>query len=124
MVIHSVGAILLESFISNPNVTAVVLAHLPGQASGDALVDVLWGTVNPSGKLPYTIARSATDYCCGVLFDWSPLPQQQFSEGLLVDYRWFDAKNIQPRFEFGYGLCTCALSAYPPDSLHEYQARS
>jgi hypothetical protein len=105
VVIHSVGAIIVEPWIDHPNVTAVIMAHLPGEESGGSLVDVLWGAVNPSGKLPYTIAKEETDYCCKVQYTWTGFfPEQSFDEGLLVDYKWFDAKAIAPRFEFGYGL--------------------
>ena len=65
VVVHSVGPVILEPWIDNPNVTAVVWANLPGQESGNSLVDVLYGDVNPSGKLPYTIAKSADDYPAG-----------------------------------------------------------
>ncbi|KAI5837331.1 putative beta-glucosidase L [Morchella snyderi] len=105
VVIHSVGPILVEEWIENPNVTAVLLAHLPGQESGNSLVDVLWGDVNPSGKLPYTMGKTEDDYCCKVQYDWDGFqPEQEFSEGLFIDYKWFDKNNIDPRFEFGYGL--------------------
>lgn len=105
VVVHSVGAIITEPWINHPNVTAVLLAHLPGQESGSSLVDVLWGATNPSGKLPYTIAKQQSDYCCTVKKDWSGFsPTQTFSEGLLIDYKHFDTNNIAPRFEFGFGL--------------------
>jgi len=100
-----VGAIIMEPWIEHPNVTAVVLAHLPGQESGNSLVDILWGATNPSGKLPYTIAKREEDYCCRVQYEWTgSFPEQKFSEGLLIDYKWFDANGIAPRFEFGFGL--------------------
>lgn len=106
VVIHSVGQIPVEQWIDHPNVTAVLLAHLPGQESGNSLVDVLWGGVNPSSKLPYTMGKTESDYCCKVQYEWTGFqPEQEFTEGLLIGYRWFDAKGIQPRFEFGFGLC-------------------
>lgn len=43
-------------------VTAVVLAGLPGEQSGLSIVDVLYGNVNPSGRLPYTIAKKSSDW--------------------------------------------------------------
>ncbi|KAG8876786.1 hypothetical protein FRB97_003937, partial [Tulasnella sp. 331] len=107
VVIHSVGALILEPWIDHPNVTAVVWAGLPGQESGNSLVDVLYGDVNPSGRLPYTIAKSASDYPAHVVYNGSSAVggvQIDYAEGLDIDYRWFDAKNITPRFEFGYGL--------------------
>ncbi|KAA8895645.1 glycoside hydrolase family 3 C-terminal domain-containing protein [Sphaerosporella brunnea] len=86
---------------------SVVLAHLPGQESGKALVEILFGDSNPSGKLPYTIGKSLEDYGPGAEVMYHPnaeTPQQTFSEGLEVDYRYFDAHGITPRFEFGFGL--------------------
>ena len=77
-------------------------AGLPGQESGNGLVDVLYGAVNPSGRLPYTIGKQRSDSAADILYS-SPdsIPQINYGEGLLIDYRWFDAKNITPRFEFG-----------------------
>lgn len=109
VVVHAAGVRLLDQWVEHPNVTAVLLAHLPGQDLGEALVRVLYGEVAPSGKLPYTIARNESDY--GVLYGpcvpASPedrFPQCDYGEGVYVDYRHFDAKGIEPRFEFGFGL--------------------
>ena len=69
------------------------------------MTDILYGDYNPSGRLPYTIAKKREDYGVDVLYSSpDPIPQITYSEGLLIDYRWFDAKNIAPRFEFGFGL--------------------
>jgi len=62
VVINSVGPLILEPWIEHPNVTAVVWAGLGGTETGNALVDVIYGAVNPSGRLPYTIAKSPKDY--------------------------------------------------------------
>ncbi|KAF8460874.1 glycoside hydrolase family 3 protein [Russula ochroleuca] len=62
VVINSVGPLILEPWIDHPNVTAVVWAGLEGAETGNALVDVIYGAVNPSGRLPYTIAKSPQDY--------------------------------------------------------------
>ncbi|KAL1873993.1 hypothetical protein VTK73DRAFT_644 [Phialemonium thermophilum] len=107
VVIHSVGPVVMERWIDITNVKAVVLANLPGQESGNALADVLFGDVNPSGRLPYTIGKSLQDYGPGAKVMYMPngvVPQQDFSEGLYVDYRHFDKQDIVPRFEFGFGL--------------------
>ncbi|KAI5804404.1 putative beta-glucosidase [Geopyxis carbonaria] len=105
VVIHAVGAVLMESFINHPNVTAVVFAGLPGQESGNAIVDVLYGDVNPSGKLPFTIAKKTSDYNTEVMYEPNgDIPQEDFTEGLFIDYRHFDQAKITPRFEFGFGL--------------------
>jgi beta-glucosidase len=85
---------------NNPNVTAILAAHMPGQETGNSIVDVLWGNVNPSGKLPYTIANKETDYTKNIVNStelratsdpnaW----QADFIEGNLIDYKEFDAKN-------------------------------
>ena len=107
VVVHTVGPIIVEKWVSSPKVDAILWAHLPGQESGNALVDVLSGAANPSGKLPYTIGKSLEDYgpTAGVLYveNGTP-PQQDFSEGLYIDYRYFDKNNITPRYEFGFGL--------------------
>ncbi|KAK0201421.1 glycoside hydrolase family 3 protein [Desarmillaria ectypa] len=62
VVVHSVGPLIIEPWIEHPNVTAVLWAGAPGTESGNSLVDVLYGDWNPSGRLPYTIAKSADDY--------------------------------------------------------------
>ncbi|GCB20149.1 probable beta-glucosidase M [Aspergillus awamori] len=109
VVVHNAGIRLVYNWIDHENVTAVVLAHLPGQDTGHALVDILYGRANPSGKLPYTIAKQASDY--GTLLHPSEpqtpyglFPQSDFSEGVYIDYRAFDKDNITPQFEFGFGL--------------------
>ena len=107
VVYHTVGPVILEKWIDHPGIKAVLIAHLPGEESGNALVDVLFGDVNPSGRLPYTIAKREEDYGPTSKIMSTPnavVPQQNFSEGLYVDYRYFDKYNITPRYEFGYGL--------------------
>ncbi|KAK7189677.1 Beta-glucosidase cel3A [Paraphaeosphaeria sporulosa] len=98
VVIHSVGPLILEPYIDNPNVVAVVWAGLPGQESGNGLVDILYGAASPSGKLPYTIAKQPSDYGTAVTSG------DDASWDLFIDYRRFDKNNITPRFEFGFGL--------------------
>jgi hypothetical protein len=85
----------------------VLIAHLPGQESGNALSDILFGDVSPSGRLPYTIAKAEKDYGpdSGILYyPNGVVPQQDFKEGLYFDYRYFDKNDVSPRYEFGYGL--------------------
>ena len=116
IVTHSVG-INTMPWADNPNVTAIVAAHLPGQESGNSIVDILYGAVNPSGKLPYTIARNESDYNAPVL-NLTGTPdsfnadawQSDFTEGLFIDYRHFDNAGIEPLYEFGYGLSYSTFS--------------
>jgi hypothetical protein len=107
VVIHTVGPVVMERWVDLPNVKAVLLANLPGQESGNALADLVLGDVNPSGKLPWTIGKKLDDYGEGAQIMYLPnglAPQQDFKEGLYVDYRHFDKFEIEPRFEFGFGL--------------------
>ncbi|KAM3506336.1 hypothetical protein MY11210_007591 [Beauveria gryllotalpidicola] len=116
VVLHNAGPRVVDAFIEHDNVTAVLFAHLPGEESGPALVSLLYGESNPSGKLPYTLARNETDY--PALKPSTPegrfarFPQSDFSEGVYTDYRHFDKEDKTPRFEFGFGLSytTFALS--------------
>lgn len=62
VVIHNAGIRLVDAWIDNPNITAVIYAHLPGQDSGRALVEVMYGNQSPSGRLPYTVAKKESDY--------------------------------------------------------------
>ncbi|KAH7378572.1 glycosyl hydrolase family 3 N terminal domain-containing protein [Cadophora sp. MPI-SDFR-AT-0126] len=109
VIIHNAGIRLVDKFADHPNVTAIVFAHLPGQASGHALVSLLYGDENFSGKLPYTVAHKDTDY--GPLLSPSLpdtpfmyFPQSNFTEGVYVDYLAFQKKGIAPRYELGFGL--------------------
>ncbi|KAI0061287.1 beta-glucosidase [Artomyces pyxidatus] len=106
VVIHSVGPLILEPWIENPNVTAVLWAGLGGTETGNAITDVLYGAVNPSGRLAYTIAKSPSDYPAQLVAGGvgNQILNITYSEGLFIDYRHFDAANIEPRFEFGFGL--------------------
>ncbi|KAE8167884.1 glycoside hydrolase superfamily [Aspergillus tamarii] len=109
VIIHNAGVRLVDQWIDHPNVTAVIFAHLPGQDSGESITQILYGDVSPSGKLPYTVPHNESDY--GALLnpvtytDWDRyFPQDNFIEGVLIDYRAFDKNGIVPRFEFGFGM--------------------
>ena len=96
VVTHSGGLNVLP-FADNPNVTAILAAHYPGEQVGNSLVDLLWGDVNPSGKLPYTIAYNESDYSFAPIENSTALLtttdanawQSNFEERLLIDYRMF-----------------------------------
>ncbi|KAF9056377.1 glycoside hydrolase family 3 protein [Panaeolus papilionaceus] len=105
VIVNSVGSIIMEPWINHPNITAVVWSGLPGQEAGNALADVLYGDYNPSGRLPFTIGKSASDYGAQVIYNSNgQITQIPYNDGLFVDYRHFDKNNITPRFEFGFGL--------------------
>ncbi|KAK9235318.1 glycosyl hydrolase family 3 N terminal domain-containing protein [Lipomyces kononenkoae] len=112
VVITHTGGMNVMPWANHPNVTAIVAAHLPGQESGNSLVDILYGDVNPSGKLPYTIAHAEEDYAFAAIANSTQLQetedpnawQSDFKEGLLIDYRHFDYYNRSVLYEFGFGL--------------------
>ena len=113
VIVHAVGPVVVERWIDLPNIKAVVLANLPGEESGNALVDVLFGDVDASGRLPYTVGKSLEDYGKGGQILYYPnavVPQQNFDEGLYIDYRHFDRHSITPRYEFGFGLSYTTFS--------------
>ena len=84
---------------------ALLYAWYPGLEGGNALAALLFGDVNPSGKLPCTFPKQLMDSPAHAL-DAYPGTNgvEVYKEGLLVGYRWFDTKNIEPLFPFGYGL--------------------
>lgn len=89
------------------HVGAVLEAWYPGQRGGQAIANILFGKVDPSGKLPITFPKSESDLPRrqiqgpppgGGYFDVS------YTEGLKVGYKWYEANQIRPLFPFGYGL--------------------
>ncbi|KAF7187659.1 putative beta-glucosidase D [Pseudocercospora fuligena] len=77
-----------------------------GQESGNAIVEVLYGDTNPSGKLPYTIAKNESDYPVSICYT----AECNFSEGVHIDYRYFDKNNVSVRYPFGHGLSYTSFS--------------
>ena len=84
-------------------VDAVLYAWFPGQEMGDALMDVLLGEVEPSGRLPVTFPRKLEDTPA---FEHHPGRNgtAKYLEGRLIGYRWFDTVGREPLFPFGFGL--------------------
>ncbi|KAL8281508.1 hypothetical protein RQP46_006192 [Phenoliferia psychrophenolica] len=132
VIMNTVGPTLVTSFIDHENVTAILNAQLPGQESGNALVDVIFGAVNPSGRLPYTLGKQMSDYAAVVDFGGlppalvqtstapGPTVQIDYVEKLLIDYRWFDQHKIEPSFPFGFGL---SYTTFDYSKLHIEQTR-
>ncbi|KAI1260027.1 glycoside hydrolase family 3 protein [Xylariaceae sp. FL1019] len=113
VVVHTVGPIIMESWIDLPSVKAVLVAHLPGQEAGDSLTEVIFGEVSPSGHLPYSIPVSEDDYPASVSIVSTPTLSQiqdTYTEGLYVDYRHLNKAGIKPRFAFGAGLSYTTFS--------------
>ncbi|KAI5251760.1 putative beta-glucosidase [Aureobasidium subglaciale] len=107
VVLHTVGPVLINDWYDHENITAILWAGVPGQESGNAIVDVLYGKVNPSGKLPFTMGKTREAYGTDLLYEYNnggAPPQTQFEEGVFIDYRAFDRSGEIPVYEFGYGL--------------------
>ena len=86
-------------------VPALLQVWYPGMEGGNALAKVLFGDVNPSGKLPATFPKKLSDSPAHALGNYPGTNGTvTYAEGLLVGYRWFDTKNIEPLFPFGFGL--------------------
>jgi beta-glucosidase len=101
IVVLNIGSPITMPWINQ--VAAVVQAWYPGQECGNAIADVLFGNVNPSGKLAQTFPVRLADNPA-----YLDLPGENgkiyYSEGLFVGYRYYDKKQITPLFPFGYGL--------------------
>jgi beta-glucosidase len=101
VILEAGGNVGMKDWIDN--VPALIDAWYPGQAGGKAIAEILFGDTNPSGHLPDTFEK-----------DWPDSPayghypgdgkKVEYAEGIYVGYRWYDKKQIQPRFPFGYGL--------------------
>jgi len=113
VVMHTVGAVLVDAWYQNPNVTAIIWAGLPGQESGNSITDILYGKVNPGGKTPFTWGASRGQYGTDLLYEPNEgnlAPQQDFEEGIFIDYRAFDRLGETPIYEFGFGLSYTTFS--------------
>ncbi|MFC0678747.1 beta-glucosidase [Lysobacter korlensis] len=92
------------------SVDAVLATWYPGDRMGPAITNLLYGDVNPSGKLPMTFPKSVADTPTNTpeqypgVRDENGIRQVEYSEGLQVGYRWYAAQGIEPLFEFGHGL--------------------
>jgi beta-glucosidase len=111
VVLHTVGPVIVEAIKNHPNITAILWAGLPGQESGNAITDVLYGKVNPQAKTPFTWGKTREDWGTDVMYTFpSDPPQLNFVEGVFIDYRHFDAAGIEPSYEFGFGLSYTTFS--------------
>ena len=93
------------------NVNAIVEAWYCGSQSGVALADIIFGDVNPSGKLPITFPVRLEDNGAHALGAYDPVSTEaHYSEGIFVGYRWAQKKDIKPLFAFGHGLSYTTFS--------------
>jgi beta-glucosidase len=103
VVVVNAGAPVAMPWLSQ--VSAVVDAWYPGQTSGTVLASVLFGQTDPGGHLPVTFPQSLSQVPASTTAEFPGNGTTvQYSEGVDVGYRWYDAKATQPLFPFGFGL--------------------
>lgn len=111
IVVASVPGAILMPWSQNSNITAIVTNFLGGQQAGNAIADVLFGHVNPSGRLPITMPNKENEVELSIE-QWPGLPDPSnpeyaiYTEQLLVGYRYYEEHEIQftTGFPFGHGL--------------------
>ncbi|NIK79734.1 beta-glucosidase [Paenibacillus castaneae] len=84
-------------------VMSIMEAYLGGQAVGGAIADLLYGIVNPSGKLAETFPQKLSDNPSFLFFP-GEADRVEYREGIFVGYRYYDTKQVKPLFPFGHGL--------------------
>ncbi|TNY18660.1 glycoside hydrolase [Rhodotorula diobovata] len=113
VVITAPGPVDMSRFVDHKNVTAILYAYFGGQEGATAIASTLFGDVNPSGKLPFTIARNVSDYPDNYYNGSITVnPVANFTEGVFIDYKHFDAQEIEPLFEFGFGKSYSSFEVY------------
>ena len=109
IVVLNTGSAVTMPWLSS--VKGVLEAWYPGQQAGTAIASLLFGDTNPSGHLPVTFPKSLSDVPASTTAQWpGENGSVQYSEGVDVGYRWYDAKNITPLFPFGYGMSYTSFS--------------
>ena len=101
VILHNSSAVAMTAWIDG--VAAVLEAWMMGQAGGGAVADILYGVVNPSGKLAETFPLRIEETPAYLNFPGDN-GAVRYGEGLYIGYRYYDAKHAPVRFPFGYGL--------------------
>lgn len=101
VVLNNGSAVEMDSWIDNAS--ALLEAWLPGEAGGGAIADILFGDVNPSGKLQETFPKKLEDNPSYLNFPGEK-GKVRYGEGQFIGYRYYDKKEIEPKFPFGFGL--------------------
>lgn len=106
VVVLNIGGVMnLTELDKIEGIDAVLLMAQLGNTGGDALLDVLTGKVNPSGKTTDTWAKQYMDYPSSEKFSHNESVHDEFYEdGIYVGYRYFDSFGVEPEYPFGYGL--------------------
>jgi beta-glucosidase len=103
VVLNAGGNVDMQPWLAN--VKGLLQMWYAGQEGGTALAEILFGKVNPSGKLPDTFEKRWEDNPThDSYYDPQKTMRVNYKEGLLVGYRYYDTKHVEPQFPFGYGL--------------------
>lgn len=106
IVIVNCGSVLDLSPLDELNVGAILFYGQAGEEGGNALAEILSGKATPCGKLTDTWGKTYSDYPMSLANEYPSQDKldENYYEGIYVGYRWFDARNISPRYPFGFGL--------------------
>jgi len=103
VVLNSGGNVATVNWLNG--VKGLIHAWYSGQEGGTALAEIIFGIQNPSGKLPASFEKKAEDNpTFNNYYDNNKNKKVEYKEGLMVGYRYYDTKNVEPLFPFGFGL--------------------
>jgi len=102
VVVNAGGNVYMEKWINN--VKGLLHAFYPGQEGGTALAEIIFGIVNPSGKLPASFEKKWSDNPVSKSYSNNGTSRISYTEGLMLGYRYYDSNTVEPMFPFGFGL--------------------
>lgn len=114
LVLKDNAGVAMDPALVGANGPAILETWFPGQEDGNIVADLVFGKVNPSGKLPVTMPFVGQGFLDNLAADQTQFPGKllsdnatnvvEYSEGLNIGYRWYDANDKTPAFPFGHGL--------------------
>jgi beta-glucosidase len=119
LVLKDNAGVAMDPALLGPGGPAILEVWFPGQEDGHIVADLLFGVVNPSGKLPFTFPKAGQGFMDWARTDPSVFPGVRnaagqpavtYKEGLDIGYRWYDANGVTPAFPFGHGLSYTTFS--------------
>lgn len=101
LLLNVAGPVELMPYMND--LDALICMFFPGMEGARAVADILFGSVSPSGKLPLTFPKTYRDCPTSLNFP-GEFGEVTYGEGIFVGYRYYDYKNVEPLFPFGFGL--------------------
>lgn len=124
LVLKDNGGVAMDPALVGANGPAILETWFPGQEDGNIVADLVFGKVNPSGKLPVTFPFVGQGFLDNLAAEQVQFPGKlsgdgvtntvEYTEGLKIGYRWYDANNVTPAFEFGHGLSYTTFTVTSP----------